>query len=453
MKIHVKQLAGVLPGNQITYGSIGQTACEGNDARLSDARTPTLHSISHQPGGTDPLPVDAAAAVGSLRRIGVGALQACSGADARLSDSRTPLAHATSHQPSGSDPMAVNAAAAVGSLRSLGTGALQAAAGNDARLSDARTPIAHKVSHQLGGTDQLALDATQTVSGTFAIGRLATGTPDGTKFVRDDGTLAVPPGTGGFDINALTAITVPAAGDFAPEYNLVAAGPRKITWENTLKVIHFITALGSAPAIADEAVIYNIASSAARRQTLTNFFKVIDNFPVAVNADRINDKILVLEDATDTVKSTSGELVGGALMDFRDTDLGVATTAMTSAGLSLPVKAAGNYAFEALLKFNYLTATGLKTDLDGGGATMANIFYSGEQYSAIDGPIAVRVSLALATDITWGTLQTDTDTIIRLHGSFSVSGAGTVVFRFSRTGGAGTVTLKRGSWVRAFNAG
>jgi hypothetical protein len=34
-------------------------------------------------------------------------------------------------------------------------------------------------------------------SGTLAVARLATGTPDGTKFVRDDGTLAVPASAGG----------------------------------------------------------------------------------------------------------------------------------------------------------------------------------------------------------------------------------------------------------------
>lgn len=42
-----------------------------------------------------------------------------------------------------------------------------------------------------GGT----LDAAAVASGVLAIGRLATGTPNGSKFVRDDGTLAVPAGT------------------------------------------------------------------------------------------------------------------------------------------------------------------------------------------------------------------------------------------------------------------
>jgi len=65
-------------------------------------------------------------------------------------------AHASRHQPGGADPMAVDAAAATGSLRTLGTGALQATAGDDSRLSDARTPTAHATSHKHGGSDEVA---------------------------------------------------------------------------------------------------------------------------------------------------------------------------------------------------------------------------------------------------------------------------------------------------------
>lgn len=50
--------------------------------------------------------------------------------DTRLADARTPTAHASTHQPGGGDAMAVDQAAATGSLRTLGTGSAQAAAGN-----------------------------------------------------------------------------------------------------------------------------------------------------------------------------------------------------------------------------------------------------------------------------------------------------------------------------------
>lgn len=45
-----------------TYGSSASTICEGNDARLSDARTPTVHATTHQSGGSDSIKLDDLAA-------------------------------------------------------------------------------------------------------------------------------------------------------------------------------------------------------------------------------------------------------------------------------------------------------------------------------------------------------------------------------------------------------
>jgi hypothetical protein len=39
----------------VSYGTTSGTACQGNDARLSDARTPTAHKSTHATGGTDAL--------------------------------------------------------------------------------------------------------------------------------------------------------------------------------------------------------------------------------------------------------------------------------------------------------------------------------------------------------------------------------------------------------------
>jgi hypothetical protein len=148
-------------GSLRTLGTGAAQAAAGNDTRFTDARTPTAHHTTHEPGGTDAMAVDAIAATGSLRTLGTGAQQATAGNDSRLTNARTPTAHATTHQPGGTDAMAVDAAAATGSLRTIGTGALQAAAGNDARLTDARTPTAHQASHQSGNADALTgnLDA------------------------------------------------------------------------------------------------------------------------------------------------------------------------------------------------------------------------------------------------------------------------------------------------------
>lgn len=51
-----------ITGSQQTYGSSADTACEGNDSRLSDARTPTAHNTSHQSGGSDAIKLDDMAA-------------------------------------------------------------------------------------------------------------------------------------------------------------------------------------------------------------------------------------------------------------------------------------------------------------------------------------------------------------------------------------------------------
>src|SRR6266540_2723716 len=54
------------------------------------------------------------------------------------------------------------------------------------------------------------LDAAKIASGVLNIARLATGTPNGSKFVRDDGTLAVPTGSVG-SLDDLSDVVITAA--------------------------------------------------------------------------------------------------------------------------------------------------------------------------------------------------------------------------------------------------
>ena len=42
----------------VTFGTTAGTACEGNDSRLSDARTPSLHAVSHKGTGSDSIKLD-----------------------------------------------------------------------------------------------------------------------------------------------------------------------------------------------------------------------------------------------------------------------------------------------------------------------------------------------------------------------------------------------------------
>jgi hypothetical protein len=87
--------------------------------------------------------------------------------------------------------------------------------GNVDNTSDVNKPVS---------TAQAAADATKAplvhthaagdvTSGQFAIARLASGAPDGTKFIRDDGVLAVPAGGGGGGSSLLYGQTSIAGGD------------------------------------------------------------------------------------------------------------------------------------------------------------------------------------------------------------------------------------------------
>ena len=129
-------LSGTYPNPQIATGVIVDADVNGS-AAIAESKLN--------------LATDAAAGTGSRRTLGTGAQQATAGNDTRLSNARTPTSHAATHQPGGGDAMAVDAAVATGSLRTLGTGATQAAAGNDSRFTDARAPSG-TASGDLSGT-------------------------------------------------------------------------------------------------------------------------------------------------------------------------------------------------------------------------------------------------------------------------------------------------------------
>lgn len=59
--ITIAASGATLTGTTLAAGLIGTsatTACAGNDARLSDARTPTTHATSHKSGGSDSIALD-----------------------------------------------------------------------------------------------------------------------------------------------------------------------------------------------------------------------------------------------------------------------------------------------------------------------------------------------------------------------------------------------------------
>jgi hypothetical protein len=150
----------------------------GSDTRLSDARTPASHAhgsitTAGKIGTTANLPVTTGAdGTLSAGAFGTGATDFCVGNDARLSDARTPASHAhgsiTNAGLVGTTtdlPLITTTGGAV-TAGAFGTGATNFCAGNDARLSDARTPAAHNQAETtITFTDVATGDASTTAHG------------------------------------------------------------------------------------------------------------------------------------------------------------------------------------------------------------------------------------------------------------------------------------------------
>lgn len=120
-ELSVLGLSGLLADAQTPLGHVHApadvtgTAVITTDPRLSDARTPLAHAVSHQNAGGDEISVAGLSGVLADPQppiIGVGAAQAVAGNDARLTDARTPTAHATSHKSGGSDAIKLDELAA-----------------------------------------------------------------------------------------------------------------------------------------------------------------------------------------------------------------------------------------------------------------------------------------------------------------------------------------------------
>jgi hypothetical protein len=157
--------SGVLQAG--AFGSTSNTFCEGNDVRLSDARVPLPHThgnISNVGaiGTVANLPlITGASGVLQASSFGSTSNTFCQGDDARLSDARVPLSHTHGNiSNSGAIGVTANLPLITGTdgvlqASSFGSTSNTFCEGNDARLSDSRVPLAHASTHLFGGTDQL----------------------------------------------------------------------------------------------------------------------------------------------------------------------------------------------------------------------------------------------------------------------------------------------------------
>lgn len=139
----------------VNYGTTASTACVGNDSRLSDARTPTSHAHGNITnagyiGTTATLPIiTGTGGILQAGSFGTGAGTFCQGNDSRLSDARTPTSHAhgnitnTGYIGSTATLPIITGTAGIVQAGAWGTTAGTFCQGNDSRLSDARTPTTH----------------------------------------------------------------------------------------------------------------------------------------------------------------------------------------------------------------------------------------------------------------------------------------------------------------------
>ncbi len=134
----------------VDFGTTAGTACQGNDGRLSNARTPTAHGATHGSAGTDPIPN------GALSQAQVANLTT----DLAGKVPTTRIVAAGSGLTGGGN-LSADRTLTVDFAPSGAGSSTQAVMGTDSRLSNARTPTTHAATHEFGGSDEVQLEVSQ----------------------------------------------------------------------------------------------------------------------------------------------------------------------------------------------------------------------------------------------------------------------------------------------------
>jgi hypothetical protein len=217
----------------------------GNDTRLADSRTPTSHTHGNltndgKVGTTANLPLRTGTnGVIEAGAFGTAAGSFCEGNDARLSDARTPsstLAHAASHAAGGSDPVILSQ---LDSQPSGGVNKFKLGLGGDSPtgrfvgVSTAGDPIIGILSY--GSAEQYDPSA-EVSSSAFGMTFGATDSSMFAQYLKDGGLEAqydfpAASGTVALTDDIPTEVTDLAATGISADYVPVAQGDGTIVWE------------------------------------------------------------------------------------------------------------------------------------------------------------------------------------------------------------------------------
>lgn len=263
----LNELAAAL-GDDANYASTVTTALAG--------KASTSHHTSHEPGGSDTMAADAAAGTASLRSLGTGATQAAAGNDARLSDTRTPTDGSVTNAKVDSAAaiaetklsLASDAAAGTASRRSLGSGATQAAAGNHAH-SGTYVPL----STIDAAADLLVGDADNSVTrlakgSALQVLRVNSGataleyaTPTGGDFLGAYGNGA--DGVVNFDGSTTVLGLAPSSGVYTLTRDVFLAGGSQVSGTAVIKCANYRIFCNGTLTIGSTATVHNDGNAAS----------------------------------------------------------------------------------------------------------------------------------------------------------------------------------------------
>lgn len=188
-----------------------------NDSRLSNARTPTAHASTHGSAGSDPVTIanTQVTGLGTASTKNVPAAgdaasgEVVQGNDTRLTNARTPTSHAASHGSAGSDPVTIantqvtglGTASTVNVPAAGNAGSTEAVLGSDTRLTDQRTPLDNSVTTakivdgnvtngKLANSSITINGSAVSLGGSVTISGLPSQTGNQGKYLTTDGTNA-----------------------------------------------------------------------------------------------------------------------------------------------------------------------------------------------------------------------------------------------------------------------